>query len=250
MTRIIILAAGKGTRMNSDLPKVLVALRDRPMISYLMDSVASAGVDPRPLVVVSPDNLDIISQALKNYNVEYVIQPEQLGTGHAVSCARETISRESPDAKNIIVLYGDHPFLKTESIRKFSAVDIEALTIMPTQLSDFEGWHQNFYHWGRIVRDASGDVEAIVEFKDANEEEKLITEVNPGFMCFNKNWLFDNIVRLKAENKQREYYLTDLVQIAFSEGHTVGTINIEAHEAMGINSLEELKVAESLIPDV
>ena len=246
MTRIIILAAGKGVRMDSELPKVLVPLNGRPMIKYLMDSVVAAGVDPHPLVVVSPDNQEIISEALREYAVEYVKQTEQLGTGHAVGCARELIDQESPEAKNIIVLYGDHPFLKTESIKKFASIDPEAVTIMPTYLPDFDDWHQSFSHWGRIVRGASGTVEAIVEFKDASDEEKMITEVNPGFMCFNKEWLFRNIASLRDDNKQKEYYLTDMVKIAFAEGYTVGTLNIEPHEAMGINSPEELKIAESL----
>lgn len=248
MTRIIILAAGKGTRMDSELPKVLVPLNGQPMIKYLMESVMASEVDARPLVVVSPDNQKIISEALKEYNVEYVAQTEQLGTGHAVACTHQAIEQGSPEAKNIIVLYGDHPFLKIESIRKFATINSEAITIMPTHLPDFNDWHQSFYHWGRIVRGAGGTVEAITEFKDASDEEKLITEVNPGFMCFNKNWLFKNIDNLRDDNKQKEYYLTDLVKIAFAQGHTVGTLNIEPHEAMGINSPEELKIAESIAP--
>jgi len=249
MTRIVVLAAGKGTRMDSELPKVLIPLKNRPMITYLMDSIRAAGVDPRPLVVVSPDNKEIISQELQEYSVEYVIQTEQLGTGHAVACIKEFIERESPTTKNIIVVYGDHPFLKIASIQKFAALNPEAVMIMTTVLPDFDDWRQNFYHWGRIVRDASGAVEKIVEFKDASAEEKLIIEVNPAFMCFNKDWLFKNIDRLTAANKQKEYYLTDMVKIAFEEGYHIDTINIEPHEAMGINSLEELKVAENLVAD-
>lgn len=247
MTRIIILAAGKGTRMNSELPKVLVPLKGRPMIHYLMNEVKAAGVDPRPIIVVSPDNQSIVSAALTGYEAEYVIQTEQLGTGHAVACAREALDHDDRQINNIVVLYGDHPFLKSGSIKKFAAINSEVLTVMPTSLPDFEGWHQNFYHWGRIVKGADGLVEKIVEFKDASDEEKLITEVNPGFMRFNKEWLFKNIDNLRNENKSKEYYLTDMVKIAFEGGDPVGTINIEPHEAMGINSLEELKIAESLL---
>lgn len=247
MTRIIILAAGKGTRMNSELPKVLVPLKGRPMIHYLMNEVKAAGVDPRPIIIVSPDNKSIVNAALTGYEAEYVIQTEQLGTGHAVACAREALDHDDRKIDNIVVLYGDHPFLKSESIKKFAAINSEVLTVMPTSLSDFEGWHQNFYHWGRIVKGADGLVEKIVEFKDASDEEKMITEVNPGFMRFNKDWLFKNIDNLRNENKSKEYYLTDMVKIAFEGGDPVGTINIEPHEAMGINSLEELKIAESLL---
>lgn len=247
MTRIVILAAGKGTRMNSELPKVLVPLNGRPMIKYLMDSVVASGVDPKPIIIISPDNQEIISQELKDYNAEYVVQKQQLGTGHAVACAQEVLEKSEIPVDNIIVLYGDHPFIKGDSIKKFSDLNPEALTIMPTTLSDFENWHQNFYHWGRIIRGVDGKVEKIVEFKDASDEEKLVTEVNPGFMCFNYNWLFKNIEDLQNNNTQKEYYLTDMVNIAFSEGHEIGTVSIEPHEAMGINSREELSIAEGLI---
>ena len=244
MNRIVILAAGKGTRMNSELPKALVSLKGKPLIKYLLDSVVASGVDPKPLVVVSPDNKEIIKNALSEYNLEYAIQEKILGTGHAVSCARNYLS---PDTKNVLVLYGDHPFLSSESMKKFVAAENNSLIITPTILPDFNDWRQNFYHWGRIVRGINNKVEGIVEFKDSSEEQKLITEVNPGFMVFDYKWLFENIDKLKDDNKAQEYYLTDLAKVAFQDGLEVGTINIEASEAMGINSLEELKIAESLI---
>lgn len=244
MTQIVILAAGKGTRMNSELPKVLVLLHGKPMINYLMDSVIASKIDSKPVIIVSPDNINIIKAALPQYHLEYVIQEKQLGTGHAVACTRDYIK---PETKNIVVLYGDHPFLTAESIKKFASLKHDALTIMPAVLPDFAGWHHNFYHWGRIIRAQDGLVEGIVELKDTNDEQKLITEVNPGFMCFNKDWLFSNIDKLKDDNKAQEFYLTDMVKIAFQDGYKVGTIEIEAREAMGINSLDELKIAESLL---
>lgn len=243
MTQIVILAAGKGTRMGSNLPKVLVPLNKRPMIHYLMDSVTASQVDNEPIVIVSPDNHEIIKQALINFNVKYAIQNQQLGTGHAVSCARDFIKK---DTKKIIVLYGDHPFLTARSIMKFSELHPKAVTIMPTTLPDFSGWHQNFYGWGRIVRNNDGEVESIVELKDANNKEKEITEVNPGFMCFDKKWLFENIDKLQDDNKAHEFYLTDMIKIAFLQGYKIDTISIEPHEAMGINSPDELFIAENL----
>jgi len=243
MTQIVILAAGKGTRMGSELPKVLVPLNNRPMVSFLMDSVFKSEVDPRPIVIVSPSNKEIISQSLSKYNVQYVVQDEQLGTGHAVSCARSVIR---PETKKIIVLYGDHPFLTAESIKRFFSLEPSAVTIMPTKVPDFLGWYHNFYGWGRIVRNNLGEVEAIVELKDASESVKNITELNPGFMCFNKEWLFRNIDKLKDDNKAHEFYLTDMIGLAFSEGHKIGTVSIEPKEAMGINSPEELFIAENL----
>jgi bifunctional UDP-N-acetylglucosamine pyrophosphorylase/glucosamine-1-phosphate N-acetyltransferase len=244
MNQIVILAAGKGTRMNSDLPKALVPLKDRPMITYLLDSVIAAAVDPEPLVVVSPENKEVISQALKDYKVRYIIQDQQLGTGHAVACAQAAID---PATENIIVLYCDHPFVTAESLRRFSELKPEALTIMPTLLPDYEDWRNNFSHWGRIVRDNAGRVTGIVEFKDATEEERAITEVNPGFMCFNNRWLWPHIQLLNNDNQQKEYYLTALAGVAFDKGFTVETVNVEPQEAMGINSVAELQIAESLL---
>lgn len=244
MNRIVILAAGKGTRMNSELPKVLVPLKGKPMIKYLLDSVVASGVDNKPLIVVSPDNKEIIAEALSEYNLEYAIQDKQLGTGHAVACTRDYLNNE---VANIIVLYGDQPFLKIESLQKFATLKHKALTIMPTFLGNFDGWHKNFYHLGRIIRDANGKVERIREFKDANDEEKLVTEINTGFMCFNKEWLFKNIDNLKNDNNQQEYYLTDLVKVAFKAGDPIDTVLIEPREAMGINSFTELEITENLL---
>lgn len=243
MTQIVILAAGKGTRMGSDLPKVLVPLNGQAMIKYLMDSVRDSNVDPEPIIVVSNDNRDIIAKELSSYQAKYAIQERQLGTGHAVASARDYIK---PETKNIVVLYGDHPFLTAESIKKFASFNPEAVMIMPAILPDFEGWHHNFYHWGRIVRGENEKVEAIVELKDANEKQKEITEVNPGFMCFNKDWLFKNIDKLKDDNKAHEFYLTDMIKMAFDEGYTIETLSIEPKEAMGINSQKELSIAEGL----
>ena len=244
MTQIVILAAGRGTRMGSELPKVLVPLNGKPMINYLMEAVMASELNFRPIVVVSPDNKEIISQALSAYDVIYAIQDKQLGTGHAVACARPHVN---PTAENILVLYGDHPFLKTESIVQFIKLKPEALTIMPTVLPSFDDWYHNFYHLGRIARHEFGEVKGIVEFKDASDEDKLIKEINLGFMCFNKDWLFTNIDALKDDNKAHEFYLTDMVKIAFSQGHKIDTLPIEPREAMGINSPDELHIAEALI---
>lgn len=243
-TKVVILAAGKGTRMGSELPKALVSLNNKPMISHLIESVAASAIDKNPIVVVSPDNKNIISQALVGYNCDYAIQEQQLGSGHAVACARHFIP---VGTDNVVVLYCDHPFVTAESISKFGSFTTEAVTIMPTELGDYNDWHQNFFHWGRIIRDKNNEVEKIVEFKDASPEEIKITEVNPGFMCFNNQWLWNNIDALSNDNGPKEYYLTALVEMAFKQGYKVGTINIEPREAMGINSREELAIAENLI---
>ena len=243
MHQIIIMAAGKGTRMKSELPKVLVPLNGRPMLDYLLNSISKTSPTLKPIIIVSPDNKEMISAALKQYDVQYVVQEQQLGTGHAVACTRNYID---PRATDVFVLNGDNPFYKVETIRDFPLKQEGILSMVTVALTDFEDWRSVFYHLGRVVRDEEGYAKGIVEFKDASDEEKNILEINLNCFCFNKEWLFSNIDSLNNENKQGEYYITDLVKIAFNEGHKVKVFSIPSEEGMGINSLEELKIAESL----
>lgn len=230
--------------MNASLPKVLVPLAGRPIIEYLIRSIIESGVDSRPILVVSPDNKEIIRKALSVYNCDYAIQEEQLGTGHALACARSLFG---PEIKNVISFYGDHPFVRAEAVKKLADSHQGVITMVTVKLDDFEDYKKNFYQWGRIMRGKDGEVKKIVEFKDATEAEKEIKEVNPGFYCFDKNWVCANIDKLKNDNKQKEYYLTDLVGLAFSQGEKINTITIDPRQAVGINSPEELAIAEKLI---
>ena len=244
MTKIVILAAGKGVRMNSNLPKVLVPLSGRPIIEYLVRSIIEAKVDNQPILVVSPDNKEVIKKSLAAYNCEYAIQEEQLGTGHALACARGLFG---PEVKNVISFYGDHPFVRSDTVKKLVASHKGVITMVTVRVDDFDDYRRNFYYWGRIIRGEDGEVKKIVEFKDATETEKKIKEVNPGFYCFDKDWVCANIDKLKNDNKQKEYYLTDLVGLAFAQGRKINTITIDPRQAVGINSPEELAIAESLI---
>lgn len=243
MTRIVILAAGKGKRMKSELPKVLTPLKERPIIDYLMQAVAESGADNRPIVVVSPANIEIVKNALKNYNAEYAIQKEQLGTAHAVLQTKDYVAKKTD---KVIVINGDHPFIKAETIKKIAEAKGETITMLTTVVENFNAWRRNFYHWGRIRR-KNGVIASIIEFKDADEDAKDITEVNPAIYAFNNEWLWKNITKLSDENAQKEYYLTDLIKLAFEQGEKINSISIDPREAMGINSKEELEVAEKLI---
>ncbi len=243
MNKIVILAAGKGTRMKDELPKVLVPLKGKPMIEYLIKSIFDSGVDNNPVIVVSLDNKELINNALKNYDCKYAPQDKQLGTGHALACVKDLID-ESAD--NIIVLYGDHPFIKPETIKELIEVHTGKITMMTTEVEDFNDWRKNYYSWGRIIRE--GDkIQAIKEFKDASEEEKKIKELNPAFYCFSAEWLWKNIKKLENNNAQKEYYLTDLIKIASEQNIKISSIKINFNEAIGINSKEELEIAEKLI---
>ncbi len=244
MTKIVILAAGKGKRMGLETPKVLVALKGRPIIKYLLDSVVSSQVDSQPIIVISPEGEKIMRENLQDYSLDYALQTKQLGTGHAVASAEKNLSSQ---VDKVLVLYGDHPFISSQSIKNLINLDFSGLAIMPTVLSDFNDWRQNFYHWGRIIRNENKEVEKIVEFKDASDQEKRVLEVNPGIMAFNRDWLFANLEKLNNNNKQQEYYLTDMVKLAFKQGLVIKTIKIEPEEAIGINSRAELKVATKLL---
>jgi bifunctional UDP-N-acetylglucosamine pyrophosphorylase/glucosamine-1-phosphate N-acetyltransferase len=194
--------------------------------------------------VVSPDNKEIISQALAKYNCQYAIQKEQLGTGHALGCAKSLISG---DVDHIICFYGDHPFIGAETIKKVAASHNDVITMMTTKVSDFTDWRKCFYCWGRIIRDESGRITANVEFRDASDEVKKIKEVNPAMYCFERGWLWDNLNKLNNHNAQREYYLTDLIGLAFKQNLDINTFHLEPRETVGINSPEELAIAEGLV---
>lgn len=243
MNKVVILAAGKGKRMGADLPKVLVPIKGRPMIEYLIKSIKKSGIDKEPILVVSPDNKDIIQKALRRYKCKYALQEKQLGTGHALACAKKMIGK---NVKDILCFNGDHPFVKASTIRRIGYSHNGVVTMMTTGVKDFRGWRKVYYHWGRVLRNY-GHIKAIVEFKDADEKIRRVREVNPSMYCFNSNWLWRNLKKLKNNNAQEEYYLTDLIKIAFQEGKRVESFPIDPEEAMGINTKEELAVAKKLV---
>lgn len=246
-TRVIILAAGKGTRMKSDIPKPLISVSGEPMITRLIRSVKGSGVDTCPIVVVAPWSKPMFEAALKN-DVEYAVQQEQLGTGHAVKSAREAVG----DADRVIVLYGDHPFLRPEVIREIADLQSSnptAFVMLTATVPNFVGEFETFAKWGRILRDQSGHVTAIREAKDAAPEELLVTEVNPAIFAFPASWVWEHINLLKNINANGEYYLTDLVAEAMNSALPIVTASADPFDVIGINSPEELRRAEALHRD-
>lgn len=233
---IIILAAGKGTRMKSDLPKVIQELKNQPLIEYVVATIESLSV--KPVVVVSEDN--IVRDYLGD-RVEYVIQAERLGTGHAVMQAEEFLKDK---LGGTIVLYGDMPFIKAESIENLVKIHNDnnsQISLMTVRVPNFEGQYKDFYDFGRIIRNEKGEVERIIELKDANEKEKENKELNTSYFCFDNQWLWQNIKKLKNNNVAGEYYLTDLLGIAIEKGDNVTTVEILPEEAVGINTMEHLE---------
>lgn len=243
-TRIVVLAAGKGSRMGADIPKPLVEISGRPMIEHLLDSIQDSGIGQRPIVVVAPDTIDQFHSVCGD-GCEYAVQDKQLGTGHAVMSAREAAN----GAETIITLYGDHPFLSAETIQTLYNLHEEhgaTISMLTTKVPNFKGKHCAFDNWGRIIRDETGQIMAIREAKDATETEREIKEVNPSLFAFDAQWLWEHLPEIKNKNASGEYYLTDLVEMAIEEGQDIITASAEPFEVMGVNTREELEAAEEI----
>lgn len=234
MNGAIILAAGQGTRMKSKLPKVLHKIAGKAMLNHVLDALEEAKVGQRILVL--GHQADKIQEHLPE-GIDIAHQREQLGTGHAVMQAREIIA---DNVESILVVCGDTPLLKGETLKELlnkHASKKSAVTVLTAIVEEATGY-------GRIIRDQQG-VKAIVEEKDATKEQKEIKEINTGAYCFNKDFLVKALNNLTTDNSQQEYYLTDLVKIAVSEGKAVGTFVLEDfNEALGINNRLQLAQAD------
>ena len=242
---IIILAAGKGTRMKSDKLKVMHEINNLPLIEYVMQTAEMLDTSLKPVVVVCNDD-PAVQNYLKN-RATYAVQKERLGTGHAVMMAEDLLKGK---AENIVVLYGDMPFLTTSSIKKLLAKHLaknNQLTLMTTEVKDFNEWRESFYDYGRIVRGGlQNKIVKVVEKKDATEKQLKIKEVNTSLFCFRSDWLWENLKNIKNNNKQGEYYLTDLVGLAFAEGQKLSAVAVDPKEAVGINTINHLEIAANL----
>ncbi len=235
-TQIIILAAGKGTRMGHDGPKVLADLKRKPLIKHLLESVEKVA-EHSPIIVVGHQR-EKVEQALGD-KYKYVSQKEQKGTGHAVREALPFVQKE-----NIFVLYGDMPLLKAESISKMVTEHEQSKAVFSmatTEVPDFDDWRSGFYRFGRIIRE-NGKIVGIKEQKDAEEKELEIKEVNPAYFLMNTQWARENIKKIGNQNAQGEIYLTDLVAIRSKEGAEINSFPIDPHEALGANTQEELLI--------
>jgi len=237
---VIILAAGKGKRMKSDLAKVLHRVLGRPMIEHLLNTLVTLNV--KKIVIVVGYQADRVKDALSKFNnkADFVLQERQLGTGHAVLTAEDKIKDFSGD---ILVLAGDVPFLSGETIQKLVEVhrrEKAAATVLSSIPPDASGY-------GRIVRIPGTDVvDKIVEHKDATEDEKKIGEINTGTFCFDSKYLFEALREVKADNIQKEYYLTDVMEVLRNKGHKAAVyLTDNADEVLGVNSFEQLADLET-----
>ena len=231
---VVILAAGQGKRMNSDLPKVLQPLAGEPLLQHVIR--AARGVNPADICVVYGHGGAQVQAALSHEEVEWILQADQLGTGHAVMQAMCVI----PDDHTVLVLYGDVPLIRPACLEKLvEAADTGALALLTVGLDDATGY-------GRIVRDAAGRVSRIVEHKDADAEQLKIREANSGLMAAPAGLLRGWLLRLGRDNTQREYFLTDVVQSAVQGGARVEAIPVPtAVEVLGVNDRIQLAQVEA-----
>jgi len=230
--------------MDVEVPKPLVELCGKPILEYVLSAVEASGIDSKPAVVVGyqPD----VMKSFVGDRAEIVMQDEQKGTGHAVMVAEDQLK----DADVVLVSYGDHalyhPNVYKDIVEKHNVTGAK-ITMLTTELPDYDGWHAVYTHFGRILRDSDGRVNAIREYKMCSDEEKKILEVNNGMYCFDGRWLWENIKQLSDENKKKEYLLTDMIAIAMEQGHEIQTTTCPPEQGIGVNNLEEVALAEEVL---
>ena len=236
-TTAIILAAGQGTRMKSKLPKVLHKVLGKPMVQWVIDCLTAAGVTDK-ITVLGHGAEQVATVVAEQTSIVY--QTEQLGTGHAVMQGVKALGTENDC---VIVICGDTPLLQADTIKALLAkhsAEKNMVTVLTAQASDPTGY-------GRIVRNGA-QIEAIVEQKDATEEEKTITEINTGTYCFNQQFLLQYLPTLTTNNAQKEYYLTDLIKIANQNQFPVGGYQLDDFsESLGVNNRVQLAQAEQVL---
>ena len=235
--KAVILAAGKGTRMESDLPKVIHTIDEKPMVEYVIDAVKEAGVQEICLIV------GYKSEEVKNAvtsKVSYAFQEEQLGTGHAVKCAADFIG----ETGDVLVLCGDTPLIKGKTLKEAIGYHKEAqdkMTVISAIVDDPTGY-------GRIIRDENNEFLKNVEHKDATEEERKSKEVNSGMYIFSAKDLKNALEKINNDNVQGEYYLPDTLEIIKKEGGKVGAYILEDSDEMaGVNTKAQLQAAADIM---
>ena len=233
MFDVIVLAAGKGSRMKSALPKVLHPIAGKPMLKWATDAAAASGAQ-NTHVVIGFEREQVVA-GMSGEPINFAIQHEQLGTGHAVAQAMENVS----DVDVVVITYGDVPLLRSTTISRLAALAAQQQLVLLTEFLEVPDGY------GRIVRAPSGVVQAIVEQKDATEEQQRINEVNSGVMAVPATLLREWLPKLSSSNAQGEYYLTDVVAMAAASGVPIEAVHpSDSKETTGVNSREQLAALE------
>ena len=236
--RIIILAAGKGTRMNSELPKVLHKLNGKALLDFVLDE--SELLNPKETILVVGFKKElVISHTQHRANLKYVTQMEQLGTGHAVLQTADLLKNKEG---HILILYGDVPNIKESTLRPIiddHLINNRDLTLITAEIDDPTGY-------GRIIRDKNDNLLKIVEEKDCTDDERKIKEWNPGIYIFKSPEVFEILNNIKTNNASKEYYLTDAIGLAQQSKMEIKAIKIaNSNEVVGVNTADQLEELES-----
>jgi len=245
MIQPIILAAGKGTRMRSERPKTLFEIEGKPMLGYILDTIEKIAVCLPPIVVVGHGKEEVI--AYVGSRGMCVEQTELSGTASAVRIALPSIPVQ---ADAVLVLYGDQPFIKKDSIERMVAQYENGHPVLVQSslvVEDFKNEREVFAAFGRIVRSIDGKPQRIVEYKNASEEERALHEVNPGTCIANMEWLTKVLPTIEPDPISGEYYLTHLLELASKNGQSIVTVDVALQDALGINSPEDAERAKHLV---
>ena len=238
---VIVLAAGKGKRMKSEIPKVLHRISGQPILYYVLSLAVK--LNPKNIFTITGQKKGLVSDYIKNNfpGIKTVPQPEQLGTAHAVSMVKKY---KKDLGKNVLILSGDSPLISIGTLKKlieYRSNSGSSASLITSIIPDPEGY-------GRIIKDSDGNIIKIVEETDTSPEEKKIHEVNSSIYCFDTKSLFENIEKIKDQNKQKEYYLTDIVEMLVKKGKKVSSLKIpDYREVMGINDRFQLSVVENIM---
>ena len=238
----VILAAGLGTRMKSDLAKVLHPILGKPMINYVLETAGE--VARHNIVVVVGHQADAVKRICSQLpGVEFALQEKQLGTGHAVQCAMPKLKE---DVEDVLILCGDVPLLKAETVRRLLAdhrQNKRTLSLLAVEVDQPQGY-------GRVIMDDQRNLTRIVEEADANADEKDVKLINSGIYCVNKRFLEVSLARITPDNAQGEFYLTDIIGIGYDSGNSIGVmVGGDALEVSGVNSIDDLKFVENVLTE-
>lgn len=236
--KAVILAAGKGTRMKSDLPKVVHTIEGKCLVDYAVEAAMGAGAEDICLVLGYKH--EVVRESIAHKDVEYVLQEEQLGTGHAVKCAKDFLGDEG----QTLILFGDTPLITADTLKSLKDYHVKnenAVTVLSAMIEDPTGY-------GRIIRDVDGNFVKSVEHKDANEAELKSHEINSGMYIFETKELKEALDKIQPNNAQGEYYLPDALTIIKDKGLSVDAFALDDPEDItGVNDQEQLKSAAVVI---
>ena len=236
--KAVILAAGKGTRMKSDLPKVVHTIEGKCLVDYAIDAAMGAGAED--ICLVLGYKYEVVHEMIEHKNVKFVLQEQQLGTGHAVLCAKDFLGDEG----QTMILFGDTPLITADTLKRLRDYHVKqknTVTVLSAMIDDPTGY-------GRIIRDADGDFLKSVEHKDANEQELKSHEINSGMYIFDTAELKEALGKIQPNNAQGEYYLPDTLTIIKEKGLKVDAFALDDPEDItGVNDQEQLKSAAIVI---